>query len=319
MHHVGNYLLCRDSVVVAEMAEKSSSLTDSLTVGGYKLGSLFARITPGFVAQSAASLLAPGVALSLRNKRFIIERNLQRVDPTLKGFALRRASQRSFDSYMRYYTESFRLPSMSAEHVNRCFTVDGYQYLEDALAKGNGVIFAIPHLGGWEWAGRWMAERGLNMTVIVEPLQPPELFEWFTKLRSDLGMNVVPLGPKAAPTILATLKKNGIVCLLSDRDIQRTGVEVEFFGEKTTLPAGPAMLGLRGDTPVLPVAIYFTDAIDGHHAVVRPPLRLEKLGSLRESVAKGTQDLAYELEVLIRKAPEQWHMFQPNWPSDDGY
>jgi KDO2-lipid IV(A) lauroyltransferase len=301
------------------MAETPRPFTDSFTVGGYKLGSLIARATPGFVAQGTVSLLAPGVALSLRSKRAVIERNLQRVDPSLKGLALRRASQRAFDSYMRYYTESFRLPSLSADHVNRCFTVDGYQHLEEALEKGNGVIFAIPHLGGWEWAGRWMAERGLPMTVIVEPLQPPELFEWFVKLRSELGMNVVPLGPDAAPTILATLKKNGLVCLLSDRDIQRSGVEVDFFGEKTTLPAGPAMLGIRGNTPVLPVAIYFTDSIDGHHAVVRPPVHLEKVGSLRESVAVGTQAVARELEILIRRAPEQWHMFQPNWPSDPGY
>jgi phosphatidylinositol dimannoside acyltransferase len=301
------------------MAETPRPFTDSFTVGGYKLGSLIARATPGFVTQGTVSLLAPGVALSLRSKRAVIERNLQRVDPSLKGLALRRASQRAFDSYMRYYTESFRLPSLSADHVNRCFTVDGYQHLEEALEKGNGVIFAIPHLGGWEWAGRWMAERGLPMTVIVEPLQPPELFEWFVKLRSELGMNVVPLGPDAAPTILATLKKNGLVCLLSDRDIQRSGVEVDFFGEKTTLPAGPAMLGIRGNTPVLPVAIYFTDSIDGHHAVVRPPVHLEKVGSLRESVAVGTQAVARELEILIRRAPEQWHMFQPNWPSDPGY
>lgn len=301
------------------MADKARPFTDAVTVGGYKLGSLIARATPGFVAQNTVSLLAPGVALSLRSKRAVIERNLQRVDPSLRGLALRRASQRAFDSYMRYYSESFRLPSLSTEHVNRCFTVDGYHHLEEAMAKGNGVIFAIPHLGGWEWAGRWMADRGLHMTVIVEPLQPPELFEWFTKLRSDLGMNVVPLGPDAAPTIMSTLRSNGLVCLLSDRDIQRSGVEVEFFGEKTTLPAGPAMLGIRGNTPVLPVAIYFTDSTDGHHAVIRPPVPLEKVGSLRDSVAVGTQAIARELEVLIRQAPEQWHMFQPNWPSDPGY
>ena len=292
------------------MANRLEELTDAVTVNGYKLGSLVARLTPGPLAQGAVSLFAPGIALSLRNKRSMIERHLQRVDPTLNGLALRRASMRAFDSYMRYYTESFRLPSMSRRYVNKCFTVDGYHYVDEALAQGNGVIFAIPHLGGWEWAGRWMAERGHNMTVIVEPLQPPELFEWFVKLRSDLGMKVVPLGPDAAPTILAALKKNEIVCLLSDRDIQRTGVEVEFFGEKTTLPAGPAMLGIRGNTPVLPVAIYFTPSIDGHHAVVHPPLHFRKEGSLRESVARGTQMLAHELEKLIRRAPEQWHLFQ---------
>ena len=32
-----------------------------------------------------------------------------------------------------------------------------------------------------------------------------------------------------------------------------------------------------------------------------------------------TQYLARELEYLIRRAPEQWHLFQPNWPSDPGY
>jgi KDO2-lipid IV(A) lauroyltransferase len=157
------------------------------------------------------------------------------------------------------------------------------------------------------------------MTVIVEPLNPPELFEWFAKLRSDLGMRVVPLGPEAAPAILAALKKNEIVCLLSDRDIQGGGVEVEFFGEKTTLPAGPAMLSLRSGAPVIPVGVYFTSSIDGHHGVVRPPVSIERIGGLRESVAAGMQAIAHELEGLIRRAPEQWHLFQPNWPSDPGY
>ncbi len=301
------------------MASPLDDIGDALTVGSYRVGSLIARVTPGPVAQGVVSLLAPGIALSLRSKRHMIERHLRRVDPSMGGVALRRASQRAFDSYMRYYTESFRLPTLSKRHVDRCFTVDGFHHIDEALAKGNGAILALPHLGGWEWAGRWMADKGHRLTVIVEPLDPPELFEWFAKLRSDLGMNVVPLGPRAAPEILAALKRNEIVCLLSDRDIQGGGVEVEFFGEKTTLPPGPALLGIRGDTPVLPVAVYFTKAVDGHYAIVRPPLPLERVGGLRESVARGMQMLAHELEYLIRRAPEQWHLFQPNWPGDPGY
>ena len=301
------------------MASPLDDISDAFTVGTYRVGSLLARLTPGPVAQGAVSILAPGIALSLRNKRHMIERHLRRANPSLSGLALRRASQQAFDSYMRYYTESFRLPTRSKRHVARCFTVDGFHHIEEALEKGNGAILALPHLGGWEWAGRWMADKGHRLTVIVEPLDPPELFEWFAKLRRDLGMNVVPLGPQAAPAILAALKRNEIVCLLSDRDIQGGGVEVNFFGETTTLPAGPAMLGIRGNTPVLPVAVYFTKAVDGHHAIVRPPLALERSGRLRESVALGTQLLADELESLIRRAPEQWHLFQPNWPSDPGY
>lgn len=301
------------------MASAFDELTDALTVGSYKFGSLVARLTPAPLSQGAVSVLAPGVALSLRNKRSMIERHLRRVTPSISTIALKRQSQQAFDSYMRYYTESFRLPSLSKKYVAKHFSVDGFHHIDTALEKGNGVILALPHLGGWEWAGRWMADNGHRLTVVVEPLNPPELFEWFAKLRSDLGMNVVPLGPQAAGEILAALKRNEVVCLLSDRDIHGGGVEVEFFGETTTLPAGPAMLGIRSQAAVLPVGVYFTPSIDGHHAVVRPPLALERVGGLRESVKVGTQELARELEGLIRRAPEQWHLFQPNWPSDPGY
>ncbi|MFM8794429.1 MAG: phosphatidylinositol mannoside acyltransferase [Acidimicrobiales bacterium] len=301
------------------MADPRDQITDAITVGGYRLGSLVARLTPSFVTRGASAMLAPGLAVSFRDRREMIERHLRRADPSLRGFALRRAAQEAFDSYVRYWAESFRLPGLSRRYVDRMFTVDGYQHIEDGLARGKGVILALPHLGGWEWAGRWMADKGHRLTVVVEPLHPPELFEWFTGLRAKLGMNVVPLGPDAASAVLAALRRNEVVCLLCDRDIGRSGVGVEFFGERTTLPAGPAMLGLRADSVVLPTAVYFTDRVDGHHAVVRPPLDMDRTGGLRESVAGITQALAHELELLIRRAPEQWHLFQPNWPGDPGY
>jgi KDO2-lipid IV(A) lauroyltransferase len=77
---------------------------------------------------------------------------------------------------------------------------------------------------------------------------------------------------------------------------------------------------MRLDAPILPTAVYFTGRLDGHHAVVRPPLPVKRVEKrLRDDVARITQDLAVELEGLIRRAPSQWHMFQANWPSDPGY
>ena len=293
-------------------------LADSATVSSYRLGSLAAKLMPGPVANAAASSLGFGASVSSPAKRAMIERHLRRVNPKLRGASLRVAAQQAFDSYARYYMESFRLPSLSKRTVNRNFTVDGFHHITDALELGNGCIFALPHLGGWEWAGRWMTDQGHRLTVVVEALEPPELFEWFADLRKELGMTVVPTGPGAA-AVASALKRNEIVCLLCDRDIERNGVEVEFFGERTTLPAGPAMLGLRVGSPVLPVGCYFTSAYNGHHAVVRPPLAMQRVDGLRADVGRITQNLAYELEFLIRRAPEQWHLFQPNWPSDPGY
>ena len=305
---------------MAEFADERRRLADAVTVGGFRLGSLAARLTPGPIAGATASMMGFGASVANAERRAMIQRHLRRVNPKVSSAVLRVQTQGAFDSYARYYVESFKLPTMSKRSVERGFTKEGYQYIVDGLAEGNGVILALPHLGGWEWAGRWMTDQGHRLTVVVEPLEPPELFQWFVDLRQSLGMTVVPLGDGAATAVMKALKANEVVCLLCDRDLERNGVEVEFFGERTTLPAGPAMLGLRTGAPVLPTGVYFTPRYNGHHAIVRPPVPATRLGGgLRDDVARVTQSLARELEFLIRRAPEQWHLFQPNWPSDPGY
>ena len=67
------------------------------------------------------------------------------------------------------------------------------------------------------------------------------------------------------------------------------------------------------------MATFFTPGANGHKSVIRPALIVERQGSLREDVTRITQLLLLEIENLIRQAPEQWHLFQPNWPSDPGY
>lgn len=302
------------------MSDESKRLLDAITASGYKAGSLAAQVTPGPMAQAMASFVGVGLSQSMRSRRSMIERHLQRVNPSLKGFALRRAVQSSFDSYARYWVESFKVPSLSKQAVARAFSTQGFdEHVGGALERGKGAILALPHLGGWEWAGRWLADQGHTVTVVVEPLDNQEVFDWFVDLRSKLGMHVVPLGPGAAAAIVRALKANEIVCLLSDRDISRNGIEVEFFGERTTLPGGPATMALRTGAALLPTATYFTEHYNGHHAVVRPPIPTVRRGTLREDVTRITQHLARELELLIGRAPEQWHLFQPNWPSDPGY
>ena len=302
------------------MSDESKRLLDALTATGYKAGSLAVQVTPGPMAQAMASFVGVGLSQGMRSRRSMIERHLQRVNPALKGFALRRAVQSSFDSYARYWVESFKVPSLSKQAVARAFSTQGFdENVGGALEQGKGAILALPHLGGWEWAGRWLADQGHTVTVVVEPLDNQEVFDWFVDLRSKLGMHVVPLGPGAASAIVRALKANEIVCLLSDRDISRNGIEVEFFGERTTLPGGPATMALRTGAALLPTATYFTNQYNGHLAVVRPPIPTERRGTLREDVTRITQHLARELELLIGRSPEQWHLFQPNWPSDPGY
>ena len=294
-------------------------MSERTTVAAYKLGYAVSKYMPPRLAHLIARAAGWVMAPLMRDKRRMLERHLRRVDPQISPLDLKRTSRVALASYARYYIESFRLPRIDSIRVDATFEVEGFEHVEAGLREGKGVILALPHLGGWEWAGRWMTDRGHALTVVVEPLKPPALFDWFAGLRTSLGMKVIPLGPTVATEVSAALRRNEVVCLLCDRDIQRTGTEVTLFGETTTLPSGPALMSLRTGAALLPVGVYFTDSVDGHRAVVRPHLSIETTGKLRTDVAALTQSLAKELEHLISLAPEQWHLLQPNWPSDPGY
>lgn len=268
------------------------------------------------MARAGALAIGLTLARSLPSRRAIVGRHLRRVlGPDVGQDVIDRLIRRTFTSYARYWMESCRLPGTVGPWVDARMNSTGVDQLDRARAEGRGVILALPHLGGWDHGGAWLAWLGHRLTAVVEPVEPPELFEWIAGLRRSVGLDIVPLGTGAGTALLQRLRAAEIVALVCDRDIGGTGVEVEFFGERTTLPGGPATLALRTGAYLLPTAVYF-DGPKRHYSVVGQPLSVERTGRLRDDVARVTQDLAYALERLIRRAPEQWHMMQPNWPSD---
>lgn len=287
------------------------------TITAHKAASLAARGLPRRVTGGGARAAGRFASLFAGDRRVIVERNLRRargVDPN--DHDLNRAVARTFESYGRYYLDSFRLPELTDREIDEGFDYIGFEHIARPIRDGIGPLLILPHLGGWEWAAFWLARiPGIKVTAVVEPLEPPELFEWFLSFRESLGMKVVPVGPDSGPAILEAVRDRHAVCLLTDRVVAgTTGVPVTFMGERTLLPAGPATVALRTGAPLLPVAVYFRG--DRHFAEVRPPVPAERQGSFREDVTRVTQALARELERFIRAAPEQWHVLQPGWPSD---
>ena len=285
-------------------------------VRAFRFASTAARLVPLAVAMPVARGVGRLAGRFDGDRRRLVARNLQRVvGPELNGRQLQRSVSRVFASYADYYLQSFRLPSMTTEQIVAGFSEEGYERIAEARTEGNGVILAMPHLGSWEWAAHWLTlHHGVPVGCVVETLEPPELFDWYRSFRESLGMKVVGLGPSAGVETIAMLRENRALCLPSDRHVGGAGVEVEFFGEVTMLPAGPATLALRTGAVLLPVAIY--DHRGGWHGGVRPPVVAKREGRLRDDVARVTRALAGELEILIAAGPEQWHLLQPNWPSD---
>lgn len=272
-------------------------------------------VVPTPLANLAGRGMAAGIASISADERRIVARNLRRAGVPIRGpMSERRAVQRVFDSYGRYWVETLRLPHLSVAQVTDGLVIDGLEHIESSMDHGVAPILALPHLGGWELAARWLHDvLGFGVAAVVEEIEPREVYEWFLEVRERIGMNVIPLS-EGASGVSAALAAGEIVCLLCDRDISGAGVEVEFFGERTTLPGGPALMAIRSGSPLLPSVVYFEGS--RCRGVVSPPLDTTRQGPLRDDVTRVTQDLARVMEAQIRRAPEQWHLLQPNWPSD---
>lgn len=229
----------------------------------------------------------------------------------------RRSARRVFGYYGRYWAETFWMrPRRHAAMLERT-TLENIEILHDAVASGRGVVVALPHMGNWEIAGLRGAAEGARVLAVAEDLGNERIVQWFIAMRAmmDIDIVIARKGGQVTKRLLERLRGGGVIALLCDRDIKGTGVPVTFFGEETTLPPGPVKLADRAGAILLPVGTYFRRG-SGHRFVIHPPLEIPAGDDIDTRVRAGTQLLADVVEGIIRVAPEQWHLIQPNWPSD---
>ena len=224
--------------------------------------------------------------------------------------------RRGLRSYARYWMEAFRLPSRSREQHRTGFRLERGHLLGENGAAGRGSRVALPHAGNWDAAGAWVAANGWPITTVAERLKPEAVYERFLAFRRGLGMEILPLtgGPRPAIDVLTDRLTSGtVVPLLAERDLSARGVEVTFFGARTRMPPGPALLALRTGAPLYVVSMWYEpDAPVGH---MWGPLEVPgpEKGTLDVRVRTLTQRMADQLAVGIAAHPEDWHMLQRMW------
>jgi phosphatidylinositol dimannoside acyltransferase len=251
----------------------------------------------------------------------VLEGNLLRVlGKDADGEELRALSRQVMRSYARYYMEVFRLQEYPAAriaagmHVNDGNVARTIEYLR----AGRGVIYALPHMGNFEQAGAWVVGRGAgSLTTVAERLPQESVYQRFLKFRESLGMEVLPTtgGPHPFGVMARRLRAGKLVCLVADRDLSNTGIEVDFFGEKALLPGGPASLAIRTGAALMPVTCWFVgDKEWGAH--VHDEIAVPAAGDRDERAAIMTQEMARVFEQGIREHPEDWHMLQRVFAAD---
>ncbi|MFF1346678.1 phosphatidylinositol mannoside acyltransferase [Streptomyces sp. NPDC058322] len=298
-------------------AQPRNGLRDRLTDGLYGLGWGAVKKLPEPVARALFRTIADQ-AWKRRGKSVLrLESNLARVVPGASPARLAELSRAGMRSYMRYWMESFRLPTWSPARIRASIEVTDAHRLTDGLDSGRGVILALPHLGNWDLAGAWVTtDLKVPFTTVAERLKPETLYDRFVAYREGLGMEVLPhSGGAAFGTLARRLRSGGLVCLVADRDLSASGVEVTFFGDTARMPAGPALLAQQTGALLLPVTLSYDDT-PVMKARIHAPVELPESGDRTEKTSSMTQALADAFAVGIADHPEDWHMLQRLWLAD---
>lgn len=288
-------------------------LTESATYAAYAAGWRAVRLMPEAAAYRMFDRIADQQWRSRGTGVQRLEANLARVLGPVGEEELREVSRAGMRSYMRYWCDAFRLPGWDAARIDT-FHVEHEERLRGPVQEGRGVVLALPHMGNWDHAGAWVSKNITPIHSVAEKLEPARLYEAFLAYRESLGMRIHGLGDEGVYEQLAqACTEGGAVALLADRDLSARGIDVEFFGEATRFPAGPAALALDTGAALLPVHLYWSGR---NVADIRAEVPIPAGGTREERIRAATQAVATDLEVGIRAHPEDWHMLQRLWLAD---
>lgn len=240
--------------------------------------------------------------------------NLAHVKPEYSQSQMDCLMQASIKSYMRYWCDTFRFPDWSTERIMGTVEVHNEHLLMNAAAAGTGVIVALPHSGNWDHAGAYFCGKGVRLATVAERLKPELLFKKFLAYRQAMGMEVLALDSRTIPTLARRLREGGLVALVADRDLSKSGVSVNFFGGQARMPAGPALLAISTGAPLLTAYVSYTQT--GIH-IDFALIPMSELEGQQDRVSEMVQRCADNYAMGIAEHPQDWHMLQRIWIDAD--
>jgi lauroyl/myristoyl acyltransferase len=236
--------------------------------------------------------------------------NLQTVNPKLDPLSLETLVAQSMSSYMRYWCDTFRIQNWSTDRVRKTVTTTNDHLLLDPMRDGRGVVIALPHSGNWDHAGAYFCSLGIPLVTVAERLKPEALFQKFLKHRESMGFEVLSLDSRSFATLVRRAKEKRLIALVADRDLSQSGIDVEFFGKNARMPAGPALLSIKTEIPLVVAHVSYTDTgihIDFH------PVEIPTVGTESERISATVQLIANLFARGISEHPQDWHMLQRIW------
>ena len=279
----------------------------------YRVAERLINVLPRRLAMPAAAAVG-NVAYDLAgSKRALIHANLahpMRLDASDPRVAA--AARRAFRNYAKYLVDMMRIGELTADQARDLITIEDIGVLREAQAVGKGVLVCTVHVGGMDLIGPALKVHGEFLHVVADDTTYGRLYDHLAAVRAR--QNIFLIGWRNLRGLFRALRDRANLVLFCDGGYRRGDVPVEFCGEATTFPPGPATLAAKSGAPILPVACRRLP--DDRFVAAGLPL-IHCASTDPAEIHRATQALADALGAVIAEDPGQWYMFRPVWPRTD--
>ncbi len=263
------------------------------------------------VGYRLAIILADMRYLFFIRDRRTIKKNLKVVLGEVDKRKLNHEARWVLRNFGKYLVDFFRFSKLDKNFINKFITIEGKNYLDQALSEGKGAILLSAHLGNWELGGVVIALLGYPLNAVVLSHTNKKIDNLFVRQRSIKGVNVVPLGISIRSCFRA-LSKNELVVLVGDRNFSGQGLKMDFFGKKAVVPKGPAVFSIKSGAPIIPT-FMIREKNDKFKLIFEPALSCKPMGNLDLDTKTITREALKALEKYIGRYPSQWFMAADLW------
>jgi len=277
----------------------------------YRIGQFIALTLPLKIGYLLAVFVSDLRYIFADKDRQAVRENLKTIFPEKTEREIRRLKIRMFRNFAKYLVDFFRFSKLDTEYIKRNIKIENIHYIDEALAKGKGVIALSAHIGNWELGGVVIALLGYPFWAVALPHKHKAVNNFFNSQRESKGMMVIPLG-KAVRRCFNLLKENKIVALAGDRDFTERGLVLDFFGKPAFFPEGPVAFALKTGAVIVPVFMV-RNKDDSFTLKIEKPVEFNPTNDKGRDLVELIKRYKMIFEDYIRRYPEQWYMFRRFW------
>jgi len=278
----------------------------------YSIGYFISNILPLKVVYCIADVLSDLRYFAATKDRNAVAENLSIVlKKDIKECRI--LAREVFRSFGLYLVDFFRMLKLDKETIKNRVSFQGLEKVDNVLKEKKGIVFLTAHIGNWEMGGVAMGILGYDISCVVLIHKHKKIDDFFLRQREAKGLKVINIKASMKKCITVLLRK-GLLALVGDRDFTNSGIMLDFFGVKTSIPKGPALLSLKTNSAIVPVFFLRKNRFN-YEMIFEDPIYVKNIPGVEEDeiIKKATENLVPIMEKYIRKYPEQWLVFRRFW------